>query len=445
MKITIRQSLLLFILFNISRGLFGQCSQTTYSFNTQEEVDNFPSLQPACTEINGNLIIQNTELNNLDSLIQITKVANRISIRGNDFLDNLDGLGNVLHCNDLEITNNSNLIDVSNISNIQELNGVFILVNNPRIQTFIGLNLLNSINKILVSDNDSMFYFNGFNEVININDFIIIKNNPKLSSLEICESTKTIGNFFIENNSRLVQFASLDSLIMLDTLRLVNNDQLTLLPNLDSLKNISGQLVISDNDTLKTINSLTNILTIQEDLLINNNRNLEAFTATNHLEFIGGKVEVNSNNKLNNIEGFSNVDYIYSDTLVVNNSPLFSNCQSTFAYAYIRDETKYCQIANNGSSCNSKEEVTKRCLVDLDESKLLPPFTFYTYPFDDKLYIAANNNNSWQKIEIFDSKGKLVQQSQSTNSSIDTSDLPIGYYYFRIHTQEGIYSSKLVK
>jgi len=192
-----------------------------------------------------------------------------------------------------------------------------VLVSNPRLQTFVGLNLPENIDKVIVADNDSIFYLNAFNDAIEINNFTAIRNNPRLSSLDICKSAKNIENITIEGLDRLIDFSGLDSLLVADTIRIIDNEQLILLPALSKLITIDGQLIIKNNDTLLLTDEFSNLQYINDGLIIENNRNLKHFVEGNKLEIIGERVEFVSNQNLENIDVLANLDYNLTDTLLL--------------------------------------------------------------------------------------------------------------------------------
>lgn len=445
MKNTTWLSILLLISLFFIQNVHSQCSQSSYSFSTQQEVDNFPMVHPTCTDVTGNLLIQsNSDITNLDSFRQLIRVANRISIRGNNELRNLNGLRNIISCDDLEISNNANLTNADGVANIQEVNGSIIFVNNPRIQTFIGLNVPDQIDKAIVADNDSIFYLNAFNDATDINDIVAIRNNPRLSSLDICKSTKSTGNIIIEGLDRLVDFNGFDSLIVADTIRIIDNDQLTLLPYLDQLESIKGQLILSDNDTLNIINRLESLSSIEHGMLISGNRNLTAFTNTDLLQTVGERIEILHNSKLQLIDGLESVEANIMDTLLIMDNDSLAACGIQFVCDYIRDESKYHQISNNKYGCNSTDEVLDWCIVDasINEEN---PISIFPNPATDILFISNDDKITIDKIEIFNSQGYQVYSQQSALDQILLGHLPRGQYYITIQTEEQFITQSFVK
>ncbi len=445
MKNTTRFSILVIIKLLFLGSLCSQCIQTDYSFSTQEEIDNFPNNDPTCSEISGRLSIINSEIFNLDSLLQLTQVANSITIRSNQSLDNLNGLKNVIKTNNLEISNNPNLRDANGIAEIQELDGNIVITNNPRLQFFVGLNKLENIELAVVANNDSIFLLNAFNDITTIHKTLKVCNNPRLNSLSICSGTKSIEDIAIQDHPSLVTFNGLDSLFQVDTFQLINNDKLILFPSLDSLENVSGQFIIAENDTLNSIINLKNLTTIAHGLLLVNNRNLKTIEGSENLLSIGKEIVISNNDKLESIEGLSNVMANLIDTLIIMGNSELSFCGNQFVCDYVRNEAKFHNIALNSLGCNSVTEILNWCIVDIDPISQRPSFEIFPNPVKDELFIDYDSDITVDRIDIYNSIGKRIISTNDIKGSIWIESLPSGKYFLSIITHKGIYSRSFIK
>ncbi len=90
------------------------CLPDGITFMTQAEIDNFQTNYPSCIEIEGNVIIQNTERNNitnLNGLNVLTSIGGLLEISGNSALTSLAGLNNIAgnSITSLKVFNNSSL------------------------------------------------------------------------------------------------------------------------------------------------------------------------------------------------------------------------------------------------------------------------------------------------------------------------------------------------
>ncbi|WP_196888006.1 T9SS type A sorting domain-containing protein [Aureivirga sp. CE67] len=90
-----------------------ECPPGSMNFTTQSELDNFKTMYPHCTEINGDLsIIENSdgEISDLTPLANLNTISGSLRINSNSSLNCLEALGNILEIgNDFEIYNNTSL------------------------------------------------------------------------------------------------------------------------------------------------------------------------------------------------------------------------------------------------------------------------------------------------------------------------------------------------
>jgi len=154
------------------------------TFFTQEQIDNFATDYPGCTELNY-LQIDNLAILNLNGLSQLTSV-NNILIQSTS-LQNLNGLQNIIEVNEeLNIFDNNSLIDISALSNLNTA-GTISIASNLALSNLNGLeNITNLINNstIEIADNVSLSDISGLNILpyySNIN-FLSISGNYSLST-----------------------------------------------------------------------------------------------------------------------------------------------------------------------------------------------------------------------------------------------------------------------
>ncbi len=102
------------------------CLPEGVTFATQEDIDNFQTDYPGCTEIEGDVVInddaKNGELKNLDGLSILTSIGGHLSIQNNMHLESLTGLDNLMIIGgDLLIEGNAALISLTGLNNIDAL------------------------------------------------------------------------------------------------------------------------------------------------------------------------------------------------------------------------------------------------------------------------------------------------------------------------------------
>ena len=98
------------------------CPQGNVTLRTQQEVDDFSSTYPGCTELPANLHISGYnstgDINNLHGLSDIVHVAGYLGISYNDSLTSLVGLENLGTVGSLGINHNDNLSSLEGLNNL---------------------------------------------------------------------------------------------------------------------------------------------------------------------------------------------------------------------------------------------------------------------------------------------------------------------------------------
>ena len=179
------------------------CLPSGIIFNTQEDIDNFQTNHPNCTEVGGNLIVDGESIYNLAGLNVITHIGGNLEIMGCDILASISDLSNLTSLdgslviagndaliyltglegltsigNNLEIRSNQYLLNCSGLENVTSIGGGLYLFYNYNFSSFDGLEKLNSIGEGLE-----------FGAYI----FGILLNNPALESLTGLSDLTSIG------------------------------------------------------------------------------------------------------------------------------------------------------------------------------------------------------------------------------------------------------------
>jgi CubicO group peptidase (beta-lactamase class C family) len=89
------------------------CLPEGITFSTQAQIDNFQTNYPGCTEIEGDVTINGTDITNLNGLNVLTSIGGYLDIIDNNALISLSGLDSIeaASITNLTITNNSSLSD----------------------------------------------------------------------------------------------------------------------------------------------------------------------------------------------------------------------------------------------------------------------------------------------------------------------------------------------
>jgi len=197
----IKNQLLPIIFMLIWVNITAQCPPGNVTLITQSEVNDFGTMYPNCTEINGYLRIgqYNTpsDINDLTSLGQINTVVNEVRIQSCDLLTDLSDLSNLTTIGRyLSIHYNDALTHLTGLNNVETVGGISIYDNdalvdlsinhNDALTSMTGLENLTTISGLSISENDALISLTGLENLVAIaspNAWVNITNNDALVSL----------------------------------------------------------------------------------------------------------------------------------------------------------------------------------------------------------------------------------------------------------------------
>lgn len=221
-------------------------------FKTQEEIDNFQTNYPGCTEIEGNVQIQGDEITSLSGLSVLTIIQGRLKFYTCEVLDDLTGLDNLTYVGgDLIVYVwpgvTTTLTSLTGLENLTTIGGDLEITGTDKLVDFAGLNNLSSIGEdLFVAGNELLQNFSGMDTLTSVGEEIWIGENIALTSLTGLEDLTTVGG----------------------PIEIYDNDALTSLTGLDSIdaESIDGYWYISYNDVLSicAIQSLCDYLALPE-------------------------------------------------------------------------------------------------------------------------------------------------------------------------------------
>lgn len=429
LKKTIMKAVIIFVLIStiIQFQSFSQsCLPDGINLSSQLEIDNFQIVYPNCTEIEGNVIINDDEpndINNLDGLKCIISIGGYLVIKENNKLTNLVGLENLRSIGrNLEIEYNSTLSEISALSNLSTVGGKLQITNNKRLIGLNGLNNLSSVTgTIRINSCNELVSLTGLTNLQSIGNGLSIGGNPKLTNLNGLENITSIVGF----------------------LGIGNNASLT---NIDGLKNITSigsVLGISYNESLTDIDGLTGLETIGGSIYIWKNNSLNSIHGLHNVISIGGYLKIEENPSLLSLEGLDNIDATTIDELNIHTNNSLSICNVASICNYISLPTGDSTIINNAPGCNSVNEVRTACIVGTttisEES-----FTIYPNPATDNITVMNRSNSQCNSISIINSIGQKVKSQNSCDKTIDISMLKNGLYIVEIQSKSITIRKKLI-
>lgn len=317
-------SLIISIVLFVVSALFSQsCLPEGIKFRYQYQIDNFQNFYPGCTEIEGDVTIQQSYLNqkitNLEGINMITSIGGDLKIYSQapdhplltSFSDliNLTTVGGSLFIRGCDVT------DFSGLDNL----------------TFVGGNLTIVLNKKLTG-------LNGLQNLTTINGDLSISGNPVLSNCEIqsmCDyllNPKGVVN--IHNNSLGCMNPpdiakncgiNLQGLPFGDYYLFFQEEINSFKSDYQNCREIKGNMNIQGSDIV-SLSGLNDLITIEKNLTIGNHDwgspKLKSLKGLGNIASVGGTLSIGANFGLTNIEDLAGITSVGSDLIITRNYTL---------------------------------------------------------------------------------------------------------------------------
>jgi hypothetical protein len=441
-------SILLIILFIVNGSMAQSCLPQGITFTTQSQIDNFPINYPNCTQIQGDVTINGTNITNLNGLSVLTSIGGFLIIGGNDGLSSLTGLDSLTSIGDyLYINYNPILTTLTGLNGLTSIGSKLEISSNESLTNLSGLNLLTSVGAyITIEENKNLINFSGLDALTSVGSFIFINGNENLTSLLGLTDLTSIGSLRIEYNNALTSLSGMNSLTSIGSaLRIRYNNALTSLSGLDNWTSIGGYLQISSNEALTTLSGLNSLTSIEGDIEINYNYALNNLSGLENLASVGGLLVITYDTTLNSLAGLDNIDAGSLSYLRIENNYHLSNCAVQSICDYLSSPAGIIEINNNAPGCNSQQEVELACGVGIEGKNLFekhfniypnPTFTNITFETNSKGCITLLNINGQQLLQ---------QEITEPKTIIDVSTLPLGVYFLKLTNNKTVEVGKLIK
>ena len=319
--------------------------------------------------------IGNTNLVDFTGLNQLKRIGG-LAIFG-EGPSSFQGLSSLEEIQTIQITDNLQIQNFTGLSKVKKISNIYlgtILKYNAYgtigevlfpcgIKDFSGLDLIDSISKISLS-HSSLESFNGLESITEI-DKILINSAPNLTDLEGLNAITRINEYLLIKDAPVknvkdlsnleyaksiaLQSTNTESLDGLQNLKEVenlniSNGKITTFVHLASLGAITGNLTISNLDSLTSLNMLGNVTHIGGDLQISDNDNLGHLGL--QIKTIGQNLRIGGvnqsklwfphihvfdyyytetpNNKITSLAGLENLDSIGGSLIISSNPNLTS-------------------------------------------------------------------------------------------------------------------------
>ena len=377
---SIYPALISLFLFTSIGGVFSQtCLEDGIVFTSQEQLDSFSILYPDCEIIEGSVILEGVDIDNLQALSGIKYIMGSLECLdnepeanffaglseldsiGGDFeifsvaypdpvfpnssfahtqLGDFQGLNNLKKIGgDLRIINQDSLVNFVGLENLEIIEGSFVLfgVFSPFLDNVTGLNGLSEIGLDL-SIEAGIEDFTGFDSLKKIGRNFIsytssIWDYYGLENLEHVSGGMVIrGGYDLSPLGNLRYVGSLatlwaDSLIGLAQLERVGDfvagNGLYNFKGLESLQMIEEDLLIV-SEVLSDFEGLEALQFIGGDLLLEDKETISSFNGLSGVDTIGGDLIIRNLESLQDFSGLENLQYVDGEIVVENNPNLLS-------------------------------------------------------------------------------------------------------------------------
>ncbi len=409
-------------------GAFAQTcipTGTSLVLNSQQDIDDFSYNYSGCTQIEGNLFIQDLtgDITNLDGLSAITSVGGYIYIRENHLLTDISGLSNITTLGDfIFMYFNELLTNLDGLQGITEIPGFLYLNNMDGLVDLTGLQSVNSIGKfIYLNDNLSLTSISALSSLTSIGGFLIARNNDNLTDLSGLEGLTTIpGILHVANNATLTSLKGLDNVTSVDSFTyILNNNAMTSFTGLESLTTIADYLYINDNINVADFSAFSNLTTVGGNLYIGNAPYVTTMEGFDNLASIDGILSIFNCDDLISISALDGIDPATITDLNIEQNDKLKVCETNLVCSYLANSTNAASITGNHGACGNRATVENRCLgiypilmSDIDQCKTIP---------STEISLAAGNTN--EPVNILDSNCDIL-------CTIDAKGNDLGNVYF---------------
>jgi len=426
-------------------------------FTTQAEIDNFPIQYPNCKEILGEVQITGDNITNLNGLNAITYIGGGLTIWYTSNLVDLSGLENLTEVDALVISENDALTEISSLSNLAQIHSWITIIGNPNLNSLEGLEQITSIPVwwVNISDNDNLINLDGLNNLNYVNQ-LYVGNNDNIIDLSGFENLDSVFWLDIGDNDNLQNLNGLSSLSKVSHhLSIYSNNVLNSLTGFEQLTHIDGGLRIEENDALESMEGLEGIETIGGVFEISHNYDLQSLNGLESLKQVGGSLRVvgcnelislsgldsltmiggwlniDENNLLETLSGTDNIEAESIENLSITYNPQLSTCEVQSVCDYLANPGGDIQIYVNAPGCNNSVEVEEACTVGIPEQETVSRLSLYPNPSFSEVTISRVEGII-DEVSIYNKLGQRVIHEVKPHHTIDVSGLPQGLYIVEI-------------
>jgi len=216
------------------------------------------------------------------------------------------------------------------------------------------------------------------------------------------------------------------------------------LEGLISLNTIGGYVYIEGN-SMTNFAGLENLTSIGGNLRISINSELMSLEGLQGLTSIGGNIEIIHNDSLISLTGLDNIDSATINGLLIASNPFLTDCAIQSICDYLVSPNSVVDINNNGLGCNSQDEIEDACeTIGFKEWKPEIEISIYPNPANDKITITGYYGLKIETVCIYNLLGKRLLQINKIGENIDISTLGQGIYIIELISSELKVRQKLI-
>ncbi len=309
---------------------------------SQEQLDS--SLNIYCTEqIDGDLIIHETEVTSLEQMKFLKKIHGNLIIIGNTALNDLTGLRRLEYIGgELIIEDNKALTTLDGFDALVQVgnghsegglfrdegletgtDGIYIR-NNPALISLSGLPLLDELGgRLEINNNLALRLIDGLNALTSIQRELTITLNPNLQELDGFGSLNSVGSTIdITKNNTLEDITGFGSLgAFQSTLKIEFNDELLSITGFGALQDASDATIeIERNPKLADISGFASLQSVR--ILKLEDSQVEDLHALEQLRHIKALLTFSQNPALVNVDGLYGLVEIGQSLQITNHDEL---------------------------------------------------------------------------------------------------------------------------
>ena len=384
---------LLFVLLLASGSASGQCPGF-YFFYKQTQIDQFGALYPDCHTIPGNVRIEtNQDLG--DPILNLNGFSGVDSILG--YVDLLE----------------SSLTTLHGLDSLRYVGGRIKFVQNPLLTSFAGLENLRYIGGSLnIGPENPSQNMQGFNGLERVEQHLEVSAS-NMDSLSGLENLRYVGQNMVLQDMPLYSLAGLQNL---DTVQY----QLVLV-RLERLKNLAGlenlhaaAPVILECDSLLNLTGLDNLesgvtIALAYNQQLQSLQGLEHFSVFTYDTYPWGSLVLMDNPRLQDVSALNPV--LHMNGLLMSGNTSLSACAVEAICSYLAVPGDTTLIGQNGSGCNTGEEILAACSVGVGEITTDAGFSIFPNPFPTGAVPSITLENDFigqVKVEISSLDGRML-------------------------------------